>query len=112
MRFNFSVDTNLINLAKLLTATTLTSHSASFNKFENIYINDESAISFPTASANYKNFIYILYTSANIFDNANLTLHDLSSADYIINGNILVLFSALFNILAIFIKLSIHNNLT
>ena len=55
-KFNFSGDTNFTNLANDLTAATLTSASTSLRRFENIYINDESATSLPTASASFKIF--------------------------------------------------------
>lgn len=59
-----------MNLAKLQTATTLTSDSQSLRRLLNIYIKEESEISLPIASA----------ISANILERANLTLQDLSSA--------------------------------
>ena len=93
---------NFTNYPKLLIEATLTSFSTSLSKVVNIYIKLISVISFPKASAN----------SGKFFANANLTFHDLSSVAAIITGNVWVLFSSLFKILANNFKLSKHKTLT
>jgi len=99
---NFSDETVLINLVKVIIALLLTSFSASLSKLVKIYINDKSATSFPKASAN----------SAKILDNSSLTLHDLSSVAPIIIGKVYYLFSSLLSALARFFKESKANTLT
>ena len=80
-----------MNPLSALTASILTSTSESFSRFASVWMILRSVTSFPKFEAIYVKF----------FDRANLTLHDLSSAAWIISGMINVLFSSLLRTLAI-----------